>query len=210
LPGAMPSYSPGGNRIFFSNSSAGGVWVVSSHGSDQGLFEISRNGWGSDWSTDGRMVYATSTAGGANLAVFNPVEGATDLLFDVAKTPYRQIFWNMAWSPDGKRVVFKAVTTAGKQEVGIIDARGEKFGFIRRFEGEILASFAWSPLENRILFIKQDPVTRHNQIYFVDPDSKDPPRLLPVLDELRNYSDIAYSPDGKRIVFSCSKRTSFE
>ena len=32
------------------------------------------------------------------------------------------------------------------------------------------------------------------------------PKVLPVHDTLRHYADIAYSPDGKKIVFSCQKR----
>ena len=146
----------------------------------------------------------------ATLVVYSFVEGQTEFLFDAEKSPYRQIFWNMAWSPDGKRIVFKGLNAEGKQEIGIVDARGEKFGFTRRFAGDILASFAWSPIENRILFVKQDPETRRYQIYFVEPDAKDPPRLLPAQDDLRDYSDVAYSPDGKKIVFSCHKRSSPE
>jgi len=208
--GAMPSFSPGGHRIAFSNPKAGGVWVASSQGPDHELVEISPNGWGTDWSPDGRLVYATTTPGGGNLAVVDIVEGVTEHLFDEADTPYRQISWNMVWSPDGKRIAFKGLSKAGKEELGIVDARGEKLGFIRRFEGPMLASFAWSPLESRILFVKLDPETRRHQIFFVDPDTQDPPRLLPARDDLRGYSDVSYSPDGKKIVFSCHKRTASE
>jgi Tol biopolymer transport system component len=208
--GAMPSFSPGGSRIAFSSPKAGGTWIISREGPEDELIQVDQTAWGTDWSPDGRLAYSVNTPGGANLVIFNLVEGSTDFLFDKEKSPYRQIFWNMAWSPNGKRIAFKGLDANGKEGMGIVDTRGEKFGFIKRFEGPILASFAWSPIESRILFVKQDPDTRRYQIYFVDPDTKDPPQLLPGQDDLRDYSDVAYSPDGKKIVFSCHRRTSPE
>lgn len=208
--GAMPSFSPGGHRIVFSNGKARGVWIVSSEGPDKELVQIDEDGWGADWSSDGKIVYATTVGGRANLAVFNLVEGRRDYVFAEQQSPYRQIFWNMAWSPDGKRIVFKGLSAEGKQEVGIVDARGEAFGFARRFTGNVLASFAWSPDQSQILFVKQDPETQRYQIFSIEPDTQNPPQLLPAQDDLRDYSDIAYSPDGKKIVFSCHKRVAPE
>ena len=204
--GAMPSFSPGGRRIAFSNPKAGGVWVSSVDGPDQELIQIDSSGWGTDWSSDGRLVYAANTGSGGNLTVVSIVEGTTTSLFDEAQSPYKNISWNMVWSPDGKRIAFKGLNAEGKEELGIVDARGAKFGHIRRFEGPMLASFAWSPIESRILFVALDPQTRRHQIYFVDPDTNDPPRLLPGQDDLRGYSDVSYSPDGRKIVFSCHLR----
>ena len=65
--GAMPSFSPSGHRLAFSNSRGGGVWIVSSQGPDYELVEIDPKGWGTDWSPDGRLVYSVNTPGGANL-----------------------------------------------------------------------------------------------------------------------------------------------
>jgi len=101
-PGAMPCFSPVGHRIAFSRPKAGGVWVMSSDRPDDELFLIDAQGWGADWSPDGKLAYAVHAAGKANLAVKDFVEGRVDLLFDKQKSPYRRIFWNMAWSPDGK------------------------------------------------------------------------------------------------------------
>lgn len=208
--GAMPSFSPRGHRVAYSSPRAGGVWVASVDGPDQELVQIDERGWGTDWSPDGRLVFATSAGRGANLAVADIVEGRTEYLFEESRSPYQQISWNMVWSPDGKRIAFKGLTIEGKEELAIVDARGEQHGLIRRHEGPMLASFAWSPLENRVLFIKPDPATRRHQIFFVDPDTKDLPQLLPAQDDLRGYSDVAYSPDGKKIVFSCHKRVGVE
>jgi Tol biopolymer transport system component len=205
--GAMPCFSPEGHRIAFSGPKTGGTWIMGSRGPDDELLQLDDRGWGTDWSRDGRIVYSIRLEGGANLVVYNFVEGRTVLLFDRQKTPYRQIYWNMAWSPDSKRIVFKGMNTEGKIEVGIVDARGEKFGFVRRHEGNTIpASFAWNPEKPRILFVEQTKDTQIYQLFAVDPDTKDPPQLLPAQDSMRHYADIAYSPDGKKIVFSCQKK----
>jgi Tol biopolymer transport system component len=206
---SMPSFSPGGHRIAYSRPQARGVWVISLDAeSEEEAVQIDPSGWGTAWSPDGKIVYAVHTTGGANLRVVNIVEGRRDYVFSEEQTPYTQIFWNMAWSPDGKRIVYKAAKRgSGKQEVGIVDARGEKFGLVTRDEGDLWASFAWSPDASKVLFTKKCPERQRFQIYSAAPDSKDPPQLLPALDPLRNYADIAYSPDGKQLLISCQKRT---
>jgi len=98
------------------------------------------------------------------------------------------------------------MTTDGRIEIGIVDARGEKFGFIRRYEGDVVESFAWGGAARQILFIQMNPVAQRYQIFSLDPETTLAPKALPVHDMLRHYTDIAYSPDGKKIVFSCQKR----
>jgi Tol biopolymer transport system component len=206
--GAMPSFSPGGHRIAFSRPQSGGVWVMDLDGEgDQKFVQIDSSGWGTDWSPDGKIVYGIPQAGGGDLRVVNIVEGRRDLVFEKQPRPYSQIFWNMAWSPDGKRIVFKALNRDGKQEIAIVDLRGEKPTVSQRYVGEVLASFAWHPDGSRILFVMKDPERGRYQIHSVAPDTKDPPQLLPAQDELRDYSDVTYSPDGKQILVSCHKRT---
>jgi len=205
--GAMPCFSPEGHRLAFSGPKTGGTWIMGSKGPDDELLQLDNRGWGTDWSRDGRIVYALRLEGGANLVVYNFVEGRTELVFDRQKTPYKQIYWNMAWSPDSKRIAFKGMNTEGKIEVGVVDARGEKFGFVRRHEGNTIpASFAWTPEKPRILFVEQTKDTQFFQLFALDPDTKDPPQLLPAQDSMRHYADIACSPDGKKIVFSCHKK----
>jgi TolB protein len=205
-PGAMPSFSPGGNRIIISRPNAGGIWIMGSEGPDADAFPLDQQGWGADWSPDGRVVYAASRGGKANLIVHDFVEDRDDMLFDKQQSPYQRIFWNMTWSPDGKHIAFKGTTAAGKTEVAIVDARGEKFGFIHRYEADVVPSLAWGAATNQILLIQQNPAVQRFQLFTLDPDTKLPPKVLPVHDPRRHYADIAYSPDGKKIVFSCQKR----
>lgn len=203
--GLMPSFSPRGDRICFSRPGTDyGVWVMNAAGPDRDLERIDENGWGADWSQDGRIVYATAAAGRANLIVFDPAAGSRQKLFDEQESPYKQIFWSMAWSPNCRRIVFKGLKTDDKYEVGIVDSRGEKIGLVHRIEEEVPATFAWNADGSRVLMCKVCPErARLIQMYLIDPDSDDPPRLVPKQNPLRNCVDVALSQDGNRIVVSC-------
>lgn len=210
---AMPSFSPDGQRFVFSSPTKGGVWVTNvNNQSEEDYISIANSGWGADWSRDGRIVYATRLRGGANLRIVKLVEdrvetaGDVEYLFDEDESPYLQIYWNMAWSADGKRIAFKASDKQGKLQFGIVDSRGEKFGLVTRDEGDLLASFAWSPDNSHVLFVKKAPDKAFHQVFSAAPDTKDIPKPLPGLDPLRRSSDIAYSPDGKRLLLTCGKR----
>lgn len=206
--GLMPTFSPGGGRIVFSRQSpARGVWVMSGEGPEKELVQIDEQGWGSDWSLDGRIVYAADTAGGANLVVFNLVEGTRHFVFEEDKTPYQQIYWSMEWSPDGKQIVFQGRTHDNKPETAIVDARGAKFGYKVRFQGQIYASYAWRQDGTRILFPRACPERgNRTQLYFFDPTGTGPEELLPNQDPERRNLDVAYSPDAKKIVLSAGMR----
>lgn len=204
IDGAMPSFSPRGTRIAFSRYSPNqGVWVMSTEGPDKELVQIDENGWGTDWGADGRIAYTTRGPGGANFVIFNLVEGRRDYLFDEQNTPYRQIYWNFAWSPDAKRIVFKALNKDGKSEVGIVDARGEKFGLVHRLAEDVGTNFAWSPDGTRILISKSCP-ERNNlqQLFSLDPNTMDAPQLLTAAPADRSLSTMCFSPDGKKIAVS--------
>ena len=204
---AMPSFSPGGNRIVVSRPNSGGVWVINlDRPAAEAFAQLDAKGWGADWSPDGQIVYATYGSSGANLMVADVAEGRRSL-FTKAATPYRQIYWNMAWSRDSKHIAFKGINQDGVLEIGVVDARGESSGFRSRPEPDLLASFAWSPDGSQILFTKKSTERNHYQVYSIDPSLKHDPKLLSGLDPQRDYSDVAYSPDGQRIVFSCNKPT---
>ena len=123
--GAMPSFSPRHNRITYSRYTPNyGVWVMSSEGPEKELVLLDEEGWGADWSPDGKQIAYTVFAEPANLVVFDLVEGEKVKLFEEGKSPYSSFFWNFAWSPDGRHIAFKGQRTdGGKSEVAIIDAR---------------------------------------------------------------------------------------
>lgn len=207
VKGALPCLSPLGNRVAFSRYAPDhGVWVMSTEGPDKELVQIDELGWGADWAPDGRLAYTKNGPGGSNIVIFDIVEGRRDLVFDEQNTPYNRIFWNIAWSPDNKRIAFRGTTKDGKHVVAIVDVRGEKFGLVHRAEGNFQATLAWSPDGKRILMIKQCPERNNRlQVYYVDPDTNDPPQLLPAQAPDRDHHHMCYSPDGTQLGL-CSMR----
>jgi len=205
--GLMPSFSPGGKRIAFSRAGQNrGIWIMSIEGPETELVQIDPEGWGTSWGSDGRIAYTSFGAGGGNITIVNVVEGTRDVVFDEAKSPYQQIYWNFAWSPDCKRIAFKGVTADGKKELGIVDSRGEKFGLIRRPDLEnVHESMCWTRDGSRVV-VTRPCADRENrpQVYTWNPDDKDAPlELLPKQDPQRPVITVAPAPDGKKLAMSC-------
>lgn len=203
----MPSFSPAGRRMVVSRPKAGGIWVIDLDKAEpDNYFLVDRQGWGADWSPDGKIVYATYGPGGANLRVADTIVERR-LLFNEVQTPYRRIFWNMGWSRDDKYVAYKAANRDGKIEMGIMNLLDKEASPITLEAGSnLLASFAWHP-DGTVLFVKHCDEREHFQIYSVAADQKAEPKLLAGCDPERSYADIAYSPDGNQLLISCWKRT---
>lgn len=199
--GAMPSLSPRGKRIAYSRYS-GGVWIMSSEGADVEQIQLEEGGWGTDWSPDGRRIAFTKYEGGAaNLIVFDIVDGVREPLFATGESPYRQIFWNFAWSPDSSQIAFRGLRSDGKHELAIVDARGAKHGLQTHNEAGSLPALAWTSKGPSLVFSKPSPdhENRH-QLFTTDLKTMDASKRLPGLDPARGYLDMCFSPDGKKLL----------
>lgn len=205
--GAMPSFSPRHNRIALSRYAPNyGVWVMSSEGPDKELVLLDEEGWGAEWSPDGKqIVYAGTTGNAANLMVFDLVEGTKTSLFE-GDSPYVSVFWNFCWSPDGKQIVFKGQRANGKLEIAVVDARGAKHGHTVRLEVDVPPNFQWSHDSKSVLFA-QRTADRGNrlQLYSLEAASQAPPQLLAGQDPARANASGAISPDGMTMLMVSRK-----
>jgi TolB protein len=206
IDGAMPSFSPGGNRIAFSRYEPNrGVWVMSSEGPEKELVLLDEEGWSADWSPDGtRVAYSKRTSNGDNLFVFDLIEGTSTRLFKEGEEPYASVYWNFLWSPDSRQIVFRGVKPDEQVEVAIVDARGAEHGLTTRLvEKSLTSNFAWSPDDGRLLMSFACPQRgKRTQLYSLDPRTQDPPQLLPGQNPDLIHAGVAYSPDGKRLAIS--------
>ena len=203
IDGAMPSFSPRAQRIAFSRYAPNrGVWVMNSAGPEKGLALIDESGWCAVWSPDGRKIaYIKSTGQGANLVIFNVIEGTRHPVFDEIPSPYSQIYWNFAWSPDSKQIVFNA-SKNGKKEVAIVDVRGARHGLTTRLRENLRTSFSWRPDGKRILFCNHHPERGSTQLFLLDPKTEAPAELLLGQNPKWRHVDTSYSPDGTKIAVS--------
>ncbi|MFZ5833328.1 MAG: TIGR03067 domain-containing protein [Planctomycetota bacterium] len=208
-PGAMPSWSPDSKRLVFCKYGGGmgddrGVWIMDADGQNQK--HISPDGWGCDWSPKGDEIVFTLGSGLANLCVYDTVKDESRMLLDSQE--YASIYWNLSWSADGKQIAFKGNRTDGSQEIAVVDARGEQQGFKILVSTEKDKGFkqlshivAWDGDQNRILSPMRGSEDKLLQIYVLDPTGAKPPQRFPGLDPSRINREMAWSPDGKQIVF---------
>lgn len=190
--GSMPSWSPDGKRFACSQS---GVRMINADGWNP--TGIRDNGWGAQWSPDGKTIAFT--------------EGFVVKAYDVQtkkirtvlqKHDYKQIFWNMAWSPDSRFVCFKGEKANGTLDVATLDIASETPALKVHHSTElnINADFAWHPNGERIAFGMYCPDRKKLQIYELNPSKDDPPTLFPGQDETRNNNDVCWTPDGEQLI----------
>lgn len=205
-PGAMPSFSPKGERIAYSMySPQGGVWVMNRDGSDPMLLDA--GGWGAVWSPDGRQIAYTVYRGLPNIVVYDVIEGTRRRLFEDGGTHFQQLGPRLCWSPDSRWICFQGTTRSGEHQTALISAAGSDDGLRRRLTDDrppdaAESGLAWSPDGRRILCVRRDPQTQRPQICWFDPQTDAPPRRLDGQPADRVNTDPAWSPDGKRIVFA--------
>ncbi len=206
-PGAMPSWAPDGKRITFSSYAPRGVWIMNADGTGRELLDP--QGWGAEWCPKGnKIAYTRSTLGGANICVRDLAQNTSR---DLLEERYRQVYWGMAWSPDGRWIAFKGVTPE-KAELAVVSAEGQKEGFRVLVSGgtgevrDIVDNVSWSPDGKQVLTAL---ITQGNplaQLHAVDLEGKAPPKPLPKQDKGRSQSSMAWSFDGKQILVTCTPK----
>jgi len=208
--GAMPSWSPDGEKITFCQYSPNhGVWVMNADGSNKQL--IDADGWGSDWSPAGNEIAYTVRNDGADICIVDPDTGKRRTLFETQE--YRTIYQNLSWSPDGKQVCFKGIRANEAHEIAIVSTEGEDKGFKVLLSSAEHSQFknirpivAWDGDADKILVSVRGPEDRFPQLYALDPDGKISPKRVPGQDPKRMNGDMAWFPDGKSLLLASQER----
>jgi len=201
-PGAMPNWSPRGGRITFSQYSPDqGVWVMRADGTERQLLDPT--GWSSQWSPNGRMIaFTRREQNRADIGVYDLVEDSFHTVFGDGGSPYQQIFWNQAWSPDSQWLVFKAQRHDGAWDVGTVHVLGQKHGFRVLHGEEVFADFAWHPDGERIFFGEWNPRLKRAEIRILPRDGSTPPAAVAVEGYSRDIGGLCLTPDGTELIFS--------
>ena len=104
-------------------------------------------------------------------------------------------YWNPAWSPDGRTILFES-TLHGKSGVFVINRDGTG---LRRITIDSFANYQpnWSPDGRRIVFTSDR--AGHGDLYLMGVDGSGLTRLTTMPGG--GYYQSSFSPDGRRIVF---------
>lgn len=200
-PGAMPSWSPGGNRIAFSQPSPSGVAIMNADGSNRKLIEA--GGWGAQWSPDGKKIaYRAYTSGKANIRIYDLIEETKSDVFPEGESPYSAIYWNMTWSPDSNWICFLGRRAKDKMyEVATVNAAGMKEGHKVHFKSKVspYQDMAWHPSGEMIVF--GSPGSPRKLLKFNPAEDKAPEPLNIKVDGNIN-GDVSFTPDGQHLLFN--------
>ncbi len=201
--GVMPSWSPQGKRIAFSQISPTGVAMMRADGSERKLIE--ERGWGAQWSPDGRKIaYSVFNAGKANIRIYDLIEETKTDLFPEGESPYNSLYWNMSWSPDSNWLCFKGHKTSDNTyDVATVNVAGMKAGYKVHYNHREApyADFAWHPQGDKIVFAA-GPQPR--QLLQFNPAEDKAPEPLAIKVNGTIIGDICFTPDGQSLLFNVS------
>ncbi|MFH1299600.1 MAG: translocation protein TolB [Planctomycetota bacterium] len=201
--GVMPSWSPQGNRIAFSQISPSGVAIMHADGSLRNLIE--EGGWGAQWSPDGRKIaYSVSSSGKANIRVYDLIEETKTDLFPEGESPYNSLFWNMSWSPDSNWLCFKGHKASDSTyDVATINVAGMQAGYKVHYNNKQApyADFAWHPQGDKIVFAGG---ASPRQFLQFNPAEDKAPEPLAIKVNGTIIGDVCFTPDGQSLLFNVS------
>ena len=197
--GCIPHWSADGKRIGYSRYS-GGVYIRDIEDDTASAELVDSQGWSIQFSRDGSK--AAWVIEGNNFMIHDIASGEKRRVFPQRKSPFRYIEHNFAWSPDAMRLCFKGHRPSGAIDVAIVSASGEQPELKVVFDGkEAQSDIAWHPDGKRIMFPRVAPGSPRSQIYQIQADSDEPPRLFSPQPNDRNIIGISFSRDGKTSVF---------
>ena len=196
--GLMPSWSPDGKRIACSRYENGNVVAIVNL--DGTTHKTIGDGWGAQWSPDGKRIAYTR---GKAIIAYHVDTGTESALLPAEKNPYSFVYYNAAWSPDGGRLLFKAMKTNSQGELVSIRTTGDDpdiqvhYNGTQYFDNDI----GWSPDGREIALGAQSPPAKKTLLHMLDVKDGAVPRLVPgQATGLAIVSGASWMPDGKQIL----------
>ncbi|MCA9053693.1 MAG: EF-hand domain-containing protein, partial [Planctomycetaceae bacterium] len=192
--GLMPSWSVDGKSFAYSQS---GVSISDFNGHHSDKFA---NGWGAQWSPDGKLIAYTMNRG---LWVYDVASETSREVLPHNAHPYATLYYGMTWSPDSRYLAIKA-TSGNVHDIIRIDTQGEKPAFDVLLSTTLSLShdLTWSPDGERLLFSMNSPQHGRNLLHQLELQDGASPTVFPGIDTNLTYMCQSFSRDGTWIVLT--------
>jgi type II secretory pathway pseudopilin PulG len=207
-PGNCPTSSPKGDRVVFllnpeqMPNAEVGVWIMNGDGSGRRLL----GGYGRPkWSPDGHQFMIISFSNPCEVTVIDDRPGRRSGILDLLD---RKIYSIPAWAGDAT-IVAVLGETAG-EEIALVDVTSPQEGRIKEVlwtKGKGLdvkpREPIYSPVTGLCVFVGED--AKGMALYSFKHGKTDPPRRLEPEAYDNLIRDLAFSPDGRYILFSSNR-----
>ena len=180
-----PRWSPDGTQILFtSGQGSGALFVVNADGTGlRALYQIPADTEGAigRWSPDGSQIMLRTSN---QILMVSTTNGSTRTIGD-----------GFSISPDGSEIAVRKDDEI--HVVSLADGSSRIVASARNVEG-----FFWSPNGDKIAYTSRVPMTFESTLSVVDADGGEPKDLAYPVDN----TGIAWSSDGKQIIFASSQK----
>ncbi|MCG6156400.1 hypothetical protein [Rubinisphaera margarita] len=200
--GLMPTWSPDGQRFSCTTYGDTNIRIRNRDGSDD--IDIG-DGWGAQWSPDGRSICFTKSS--RSIWVYDVETRQSREVLPKADHEYRLIYWNMVWSPDSSRLLFKAYKQNSKiVDIATISMTGEHQLTVHMTTDRSPDNdMAWFPDGEHVLVNMATPDLKQRLLYKWKLGSEEPTEPLHGIDRSLRYNNVTISPDQKWIIMSTAR-----
>ena len=197
--GCVPSFSQDGSKLVFSQPTKG-VMTMNADGTNRQV--IDAEGWGSQWSPDGKWI-AYGKAG--NITLLNVESRKTrQLLVEENATQYDYIYAGLGWSHDSRSIAFKARNRDVIQDEMVIAELdpANKMKVLHADASNISPDCSFSADDQKVLVSIENPETQALQLHGINRKQPDQIQRLSQQPEGHRVTGCALSADGKMIVLT--------